>query len=76
MANKKNILRECVITHRGRKKLKTFEHKNTESVLLEWFRQKRHYVHWNSDLRFFQVEVFPQLMFILWSPGKAHICIS
>jgi hypothetical protein len=73
MENKKNILHECITTHPGRNKLKTFEYNNTESVLLEWFRQKWHYMHWNSNLRFFQVEVFPHLMLILWGPGKAHI---
>jgi hypothetical protein len=41
MANKKNILQQCVSPQPGRKKLKISEYEKTESVLLEWFRQKQ-----------------------------------
>jgi hypothetical protein len=41
MANKKNILQQCVTYQPGRKKLKTSKYEKMESVLLERFRQKQ-----------------------------------
>jgi hypothetical protein len=40
MANKKNTLQECVTTQPGRK-VKTSKYEISESVLLEWFKQKQ-----------------------------------
>jgi hypothetical protein len=37
---KKNVLQQCVNTHRGGERLKTSKCEKMESVLLEWFRQK------------------------------------
>jgi transposase len=41
IANKKNILQQCVTSQPGRKKLKASKYEKTELVLLEWFRQKQ-----------------------------------
>jgi hypothetical protein len=40
MANKKNILQQCVNYQPDQNKLGTSKSEMTESVLLEWFRQK------------------------------------
>jgi hypothetical protein len=41
MANKKNILQQCVTSQPGRKKLKSSKYEKTEPVLLEWLTLKR-----------------------------------
>jgi hypothetical protein len=43
MTNRKTILQQYVTNEPSRKKLKIFKYEKIESVLLEWFRQKRAY---------------------------------
>jgi hypothetical protein len=47
MANKKNILQECVTIQPGRK-VKTSKYEMSESELLEWFKQKTDITYINS----------------------------
>jgi hypothetical protein len=48
-----NILQQYVTTQAGRKKDRTSEYEKTESVLLEWFRQKwATYIYMHTTLKF------------------------